>query len=109
MTASATSRSTTWEPKRFVGGKLNVAYDCATSIAFQRVRAARLPRPVTGVRTCWPGWWCVVRPVVGWMCIGCMVVKRDLGEFQRFAVLWVLGGSAPPIAFALLTRTINVS
>ena len=42
-----------------------------------------------------------------WVLLG--LVKRDLGEFQRFALLWVLAGSVAYIAFALLTGAISIS
>ncbi|MER6987683.1 citrate:proton symporter [Saccharopolyspora hirsuta] len=42
-----------------------------------------------------------------WVLLG--LVKRDLGEFQRFALLWVLAGSVAYIAFALATGAISIS
>ncbi|MEU6132952.1 citrate:proton symporter [Saccharopolyspora sp. NPDC047091] len=41
-----------------------------------------------------------------WVLLG--LVKRDLGEFQRFALPWVLLASAAYIAFAVLTGAISV-
>lgn len=34
-----------------------------------------LPRTVTRVSMCWPGWWSVVSAVVGWMRTGCTAVR----------------------------------
>ncbi|WP_406690787.1 citrate:proton symporter [Saccharopolyspora sp. ID03-671] len=41
-----------------------------------------------------------------WVLLG--LIKRDLGEFQRFALLWVLGCSVAYILFAVLTGAISV-
>ncbi|MCA1280849.1 CitMHS family transporter [Saccharopolyspora sp. 7B] len=41
-----------------------------------------------------------------WVLLG--LVKRDLGEFQRFALPWVLLASVAYIAFAVLTGAISV-
>ncbi|GAB2685570.1 CitMHS family transporter [Saccharopolyspora gloriosae] len=42
-----------------------------------------------------------------WVLLG--LIKRDLGDFQRFAVLWVLLASLAYIAFAVLTGAISVA
>lgn len=41
-----------------------------------------------------------------WVLLG--LLKRDLGDFQRFAILWVLAGSLIFILFAVLTGAISV-
>ena len=41
-----------------------------------------------------------------WVLLG--LIKRDLGDFQRFALLWVLLASLAYIAFAVLTGAITV-
>ncbi|MER7010212.1 citrate:proton symporter [Saccharopolyspora sp. NPDC000359] len=42
-----------------------------------------------------------------WVLLG--LVKKDLGEFQRFALLWVLAASVAYIAFALATGAISIT
>ncbi|WP_104046095.1 CitMHS family transporter [Arthrobacter sp. ZGTC412] len=40
-----------------------------------------------------------------WVLLG--LLKKELGEFQRFSILWIVGGSVAFIAFQLLTGAIN--
>jgi len=41
-----------------------------------------------------------------WVLLG--LLKRELGDFQRFAILWVLAGSIAFTIFAVLTGAISV-
>ncbi|SBS72180.1 CitMHS family transporter [uncultured Microbacterium sp.] len=41
-----------------------------------------------------------------WVLLG--LLKRELGDFQRFAILWVLAGSIAFVVFALLTGAISI-
>ena len=41
-----------------------------------------------------------------WVLLG--LIKAELGDFQRFAILWVLGGSLVFILFAVLTGAISL-
>lgn len=41
-----------------------------------------------------------------WVLLG--LLKRELGDFQRFAILWVLAGSLAFTAFAVLTGAISI-
>jgi CitMHS family citrate-Mg2+:H+ or citrate-Ca2+:H+ symporter len=42
-----------------------------------------------------------------WVLLG--LLKKDLGEFQKFSILWIVGGCLAFIAFQLLTGAINIA